>query len=442
MANGQWDDLLPEMSFDNLYLERYASKKKLIGKAPGNQLGLCVIIPSFNEPDLFQTLQSLASCDSPDTEVEIIVVINHSHNADRDIVYSSIRTFNETRQWAHTFSTKEIRYHIVYVPNMNPKHAGVGLARKIGMDEAVRRLESVGNSNGVIVCLDADSLVDKNYLIAIWEHFINNPNVPGCSIYFEHPHSGNLDKTIYEGIVAYELHLRCYVNGLRYAKSPHAFHTIGSSMAVKSIVYQKQGGMSKRKAGEDFYFLQKVMKVGGFNDLTKTKVIPSPRSSNRVPFGTGRAISDWLEKHSDINMTYDPQVYVELKALFDSIDSILESFYQPDAVDKKQYGEAMVGFLIQNQFKSVIENVLMNTSSLVKAKEKFNSWFDGFRIMKFAHYARDNFYPNVSVNVAAQWCLSNFYGQGIKQSSTKTLLKTIRNHDRRYDYRKVLEEGA
>ena len=186
--------MLPEMSFDNLYLERYASKKKLIGESPGNQLGLCVIIPSFNEPELFQTLQSLASCDSPDTEVEIIVVINHSHNADRDIVYSSIRTFNETRHWAHTFSTKEIRYHIVYVPNTNPKHAGVGLARKIGMDEAVRRLESVGNSNGVIVCLDADSLVDKNYLIAIWEHFINNPNVPGCSIYFEHPHSGNLDK--------------------------------------------------------------------------------------------------------------------------------------------------------------------------------------------------------------------------------------------------------
>ena len=434
--------MLPEMSFDNLYLERYASKKKLIGKSPGNQLGLCVIIPSFNEPELFQTLLSLASCDSPDTEVEIIVVINHSQNADRDIIENSLHTFNQARHWANTFSTKEIKYHIVYIPDMVSKHAGVGLARKIGMDEAVRRLESIGNPNGIIVCLDADSLVDKNYLVAVWKHFISNSNVPGCSIYFEHPQSGNLDKAIYEGIVAYELHLRCYINGLRYAKSPHAFHTIGSSMAVKSIVYQKQGGMNKRKAGEDFYFLQKVIKAGGFNDLMKTRVLPSPRPSNRVPFGTGRAISDWLEKHSDINMTYNPQVYVELKSLFDSIDSILGSFYQSKAVDKKQYGEAMDRFLIQNQFGSVIENVLINTSSLPKAKEKFNAWFDGFKIMKFAHYARDNFYPNVSVKAAAQWCLSNFYGQEMKQSDIKALLKTIRNHDRRYDYRKVLEEGA
>jgi len=434
--------LLPKMSSTNLYLERYASKKKLIGESPGNQLGLCVVIPSFNEPELFQTLQSLANCESPDTEVEIIVVINHSQNADQDIIYSSLCKFNQTRQWASTFSTKEIRYHIVYVPDMNPKHAGVGLARKIGMDEAVRRLESIGNPNGVIACLDADSLVEKNYLIAVWEHFIDNPNLPGCSIHFEHPHSGNLDKAIYEGIVAYELHLRCYINGLRYAKSPHAFHTIGSSMAVKSIVYQKQGGMNKRKAGEDFYFLQKIIKAGGFNDLTNTKVIPSPRPSNRVPFGTGRTISNWLENHCDINMTYNPQIYVELKSLFGSIDSNLGSIDHSKAVYKMQYGEALDLFLIQNQFVSVIENVLISTSSLSKAKEKFNSWFDGFRIMKFANFAKDNFYPNVSVNVAAQWCLSNFYNQEMKPSGTKSWLKTIRKYDRKYDYRKILDEGG
>jgi len=430
------------MSSHNLYLERYASQKKLIGKSPGNQLGLCVIIPSFNEPELFQTLESLASCDSPNTDVEIIVVINHSQNTDRDIIYSSLHTYNETVQWANTYSTKEIKYHIVYVPDMDPKHAGVGLARKIGMDEAVRRLETIGNPNGIIVCLDADSLVDKNYLTAVWEHFNYNPKVPGCSIYFEHPHSGNLDKAIYEGIVAYELHLRCYVNGLRYAKSPHAFHTIGSSMAVKSIIYQKQGGMNKRKAGEDFYFLQKIMKTGGYNDLTKTKVIPSPRPSTRVPFGTGKAISDWLEKNSDINMTYNPQIYVELKSLFNSIDSNLGSLDQSKSVYKMQYGEALDRFLIQNQFVSVIKNVLTSTSSLLKAKEKFNAWFDGFRMMKFANYAKDNFYPKVSVNVAAQWCLSNFYNQEMKPSGTKSWLKTIRKYDRKYDYLKVLEEGG
>jgi glycosyltransferase involved in cell wall biosynthesis len=430
------------MSLNNLYLERYASKKKLIHETPWGTLGLCVIIPCFNEAELLETLQSLAKCDSIGIGVEIIVVINHSLNADNDIVESSRLTFIESKQWGSTFSTSEIRFHIVYVSDLDPKHAGVGLARKIGMDEAVRRLESIGNPNGIIVCLDADSLVDKNYLTAVWKHFIANPNIPGCSIYFEHPYSGNFDKAIYEGIVAYELHLRCYINGLRYAKSPHAFHTIGSCMAVKSNVYQKQGGMNKRKAGEDFYFLQKIINTGGFNDLRNTRVIPSPRPSNRVPFGTGRAISDWLENQSKINMTYNPQIYIELKSLFDSIDLILGSFDQNSNVDKKQYGEAMDSFLIKNQFELVIANALMNTASLAKAKEKIYFWFNGFRILKFVHYARDNFYPNVSVVAATQWSLTNFYNHQVKQSDTKALLNTIRNQDRKYNYRKVLDESA
>ena len=407
-----------------------------------SKIYLSVVIPCFNEAELLETLQSLAKCDSIGIGVEIIVVINHSLNADNDIVESSRLTFIESKQWGSTFSTSEIRFHIVYVSDLDPKHAGVGLARKIGMDEAVRRLESIGNPNGIIVCLDADSLVDKNYLTAVWKHFIANPNIPGCSIYFEHPYSGNFDKAIYEGIVAYELHLRCYINGLRYAKSPHAFHTIGSCMAVKSNVYQKQGGMNKRKAGEDFYFLQKIINTGGFNDLRNTRVIPSPRPSNRVPFGTGRAISDWLENQSKINMTYNPQIYIELKSLFDSIDLILGSFDQNSNVDKKQYGEAMDSFLIKNQFELVIANALMNTASLAKAKEKIYFWFNGFRILKFVHYARDNFYPNVSVVAATQWSLTNFYNHQVKQSDTKALLNTIRNQDRKYNYRKVLDESA
>ncbi len=34
----------------------------------------------------------------------------------------------------------------------------------------------------------------------------------------------------------------------------HAYHTIGSSMAVRCSAYAKIGGMNRRKAGEDFIF--------------------------------------------------------------------------------------------------------------------------------------------------------------------------------------------
>src|SRR5213594_3575687 len=98
--------------------------------------------------------------------------------------------------------------------------------------------------------------------------------------------AGLLDPKVAEAIAAYELHLRYYVRALRYAGFPYAHHTIGSCMAVRADVYKKQGGMNKRQAGEDFYFLQKIIPLGHFTDLTETKVIPSSRPSDRVPFGT------------------------------------------------------------------------------------------------------------------------------------------------------------
>ena len=48
------------------------------------------------------------------------------------------------------------------------------LARKIAMDEAVRRFDQIGHTKGIIACFDADSLCDDNYLIELEEHFINH----------------------------------------------------------------------------------------------------------------------------------------------------------------------------------------------------------------------------------------------------------------------------
>ena len=61
-------------------------------------------------------------------------------------------------------------------------------------------------------------------------------------------------------------------------------------MAVRPEAYMKQGGMNRRKAGEDFYFLNKIMSLGGFGECAETTIYPSPRTSKRVPFGTGQAV--------------------------------------------------------------------------------------------------------------------------------------------------------
>jgi hypothetical protein len=61
--------------------------------------------------------------------------------------------------------------------------------------------------------------------------------------------------------------------------------------------------MNRRMAGEDFYFIQKLLPAGGFFNLNQTTVYPSPRSSARVPFGTGVTIQRLTEGKNETLLT-------------------------------------------------------------------------------------------------------------------------------------------
>ena len=66
-------------------------------------------------------------------------------------------------------------------------------------------------------------------------------------------------------------------------------------MAVRADIYAGQGGMNKRQ-GEDFrIFLHKIIPLGQFGEINNTRVIASPRPSARVPFGTGKAVREFLD---------------------------------------------------------------------------------------------------------------------------------------------------
>lgn len=339
------------------YFERFGFCERQIGDAPPRDLGIVVVVPCANEPDLADELESLRACERPDCAVEVLVVLNSSAAASEEVRAQNRVSAEQGQRYAH----------VICMPGLPPKHAGVGLARKIGMDEALRRLADVGNLwDGIIVNYDADCRCDANYLRAIEGHFAENPETPGCSIYFEHP-PGAAD--------LYELHLRYYVQALRHAGHPYAFHTIGSCMAVRAQVYMEQGGMNKRKAGEDFYFLQKVMALGNYMDLLTTRVVPSARESDRVPFGTGKAVGEQLRGKPAL--TYPFEAFLDLKAFFENVAN-------PPA--------RMREFLQAQDFETKLREIRENTASEQAFRERFFRWFNGFMAMKYIHFARDHYY--------------------------------------------------
>ncbi len=403
----------------NLYLDRYAFSTQYISDPPASNLHLIITIPCYNELHLLRTLKSLETCDRPSCAVEIIVLINESENDSAEIREQNIATETEAVQWANQHNCIGFKTHIIYANDLPHKHAGVGLARKMVMDEAVRRFESIEHKDGIIGCLDADAVCDSNYLVELYNHFNQHPKSPGCSIYFEHP----LDEENPKNIILYELFLRYYVNGLRYAGFPYSFQTVGSSMAVRSWAYQKQGGMNRKKAGEDFYFLHRIIPLGNYTELNKTRVIPSPRDSDRVPFGTGQSMIDAKNGKKTLQQVYNPKIFEDLKIFLSQIDSLLL---------KDKIGElpdSIKQFLNQMGFPREILRLRKQSSTPEIFRKHFFQWFDGFMVLKFVHFSRDFFHQQVELNSALNWLSDIIDVKDLEENSEKALL-ALRRHDR------------
>ena len=291
------------------YISRYGSPHPLIKSARPCKAGIIVAIPSKNESGLLDVLKSVVNCIEPDCAVEIIALLNSASDSDGSVKEFHSQQYVACRRWAAESTPEWLNIHILRQDDLPPSTAGVGLARKIIMDEAVRRFSDASDSEQIILSLDADTLVSPDYLVEVWNSFKKKEDYDAANIYFEHPISGTeFESNIYQAIIDYELHLRYYRQGLKYTGHPFHHHCVGSALAVRNRSYQKFGGMNTRKAGEDFYFFQKIVMNGKVFDITSTCVYPSPRISDRVVFGTGRAVSDILSSESQQKFTYHPSM--------------------------------------------------------------------------------------------------------------------------------------
>jgi len=263
------------------------------------------------------------------------------------------------------------------------------------------------NDHKIIVSLDADCIVEDNYLFEVY-NFFSTKNFSAAVVDFEHIIPD--DEQMKRGMLSYEIFLRHYVAGLIYAKSPFALHTVGSTIICTDEAYVKIGGMNTRKAAEDFYFLQKLAKQYSIGRIISTKVKPSARVSSRVPFGTGRSMKDFLFHKKDI-LVYDPEVYVILKKWLKIFNSNLSKSPYVILEKAKKIHPELYNFLNARGFKSNWQKILENTKSSNQLEYQRKNWFDAFETLKLLHHLRDNSYPMIDIvmgteklfNVSGHW---------------------------------------
>jgi len=382
-------------------VEQYLKRRQFypfgIAEEASSQLGVVVVIPCFDEPDIGPVLESLAACDAPDCDVEILVIVNAPLDTDSDVLKRNNAAARRVRDHATGGMPGWMRCHAIERNALPIAQAGVGLARKLGMDEAAGRIATTSDCSGVIACLDADCSVAPNYLVRLHDFFAGHRGCSGVSLYYEHPGLFDADDSIHRAMIEYELHLRYYVAGQRIAGFPYAFHTVGSAQACSAEAYVAQGGMNLRQGGEDFYFAQKLIAAGGFCALNDTTVYPGVRSSSRVPFGTGPAIQRALEAGIELE-TFAPQTFRDLAVFCTDLAEAT-----PLTLAKFMVGlpGPLRHFLVGQDFAHRLDEISSNVASDASFRRRVLRWFNAFRFLKFAQFASRGEYPRVPVTKAA-----------------------------------------
>lgn len=385
-----------------------------------------VVIPVYlEELYLNDTLESLKKAATVVfSTIEVVLVFNYAQNATSSVKERQERLYNDIGAKKTEYSSF-FKLSLIKAFDLPDKHAGAGLARKIGMDYAAMAFINAQDDSGPIVSLDADCRIDVNYFAELLKVF--DEGSKGCVIYFEHPNDG-LEPGHSEAIMQYELHLRYYLQALRWTGFPYAFHTVGSCFAVSADHYVRAGGMPRKQAGEDFYFLQKLIPMGKFFELTSTTVYPSPRTSNRVPFGTGPSIASLLDANNEY-CSYNLQAFVDLKAFF----SYKEKLYRIAEDDYDELLNELSGpvrsFLLNSGFFTELAMLYKNCSLIDVFNKRFFELFNAFKVVKYLNYVHEHFFAKVAVfDLAVEFLELN--GEVEFYDDTQELLNHFRNMEK------------
>ena len=406
---------------------------------------LALVIPACAEyPDILDTFDSIErsikraygeSGRTPNAEgCTVICIVNNRANSSGEIKENN-----------HTLIKAAVQRGITVLDACSKGYElsekeGVGTARRIGMDYALK------NGAEVIACMDADTLVSSEYVCALHDFRLQCADallcgkLPPAGAITGFTHQKAPDSDIQKAIDSYEFFIKEHGARLFKTKTPFYPYALGPSIVCSAWGYAASGGMPKLLSGEDFYFLQSLIKLNIQHNTAPAKdgvphfvfpelnctVHPQARLSQRTLFGTGQKLGALVEASALVEanvlvggsgkglsahvggqaaeaaafsgrggriqkeaLLYPDFVYERIKdfiALFyaasdkaDKVETFLSDckFALPDVYD----------FLERERFPSVWEKMcLQNRKERIGLERAFHIWFDGLKILRLIHF--------------------------------------------------------
>lgn len=346
----------------------------------------CLVVPAFQESyeDLINVWQHLP------ISTLIILVIN-APQEDRKTLALAARIHANYQSKQHSANLVLLQaeglHDILLVDRyaeyrLIPTRQGVGLARKIGADLALALIASGVVSEARISSTDADTALPLDYFSRVMA-----PAEAALIYPFTHLASEDLA----QASLLYEVSMLYYAAGLQWSGSRYGFPSIGSIIAISPLHYAQVRGFPKRNAGEDFYLLNKLAKVGTITCLEAPSLKIKARLSKRVPFGTGPGLRKIMALDNPIAeySFYNPQIFVLLQQFLAGFQQLWTA--DPSAI----YTGAVAEFCDALEFNSLVTKRKKDIKSEDVFLKFLDDWFDGFRTLKFVHHLRQH-YPSVS----------------------------------------------
>lgn len=377
------------------YISHYAeSEVTLLRGFPKHVYDHCIVIPCFRETPGF--IERLLTGPQQDKNVLVIVVVNQNRTQPEPLNAALLEFFsffnliwhNKHLQLRRSMNAA-IDWLVVdrcHPPLLLPNKQGVGLARKIGCDVAIAlAAEGIINTQWLHTT-DADAHLPPDYLN------LPQPSYSAAVYAFGHIQADANDRE-WQATQLYEKALRYYISGLRWAGSPYCQQPIGSLLAFTIKAYCEARGFPKRSAGEDFYLLNKLSKLGPVYE-SQAVVRLEARASDRVPFGTGPKVTAIarLEDPAAEFCYYSPMIFVELKAWLDAIPSVWQALQaqSPALTDLSFEAQAALNAAGIEKLWPHLRKQARNAQA---CERSIHTWFDAFQTLKFIRRLEAQAYP-------------------------------------------------
>jgi hypothetical protein len=427
------------------YLEKYAEPEARLARQLEQAYGAALVVPAYAEDvsllaDLEPALNAAA------TRVLLIVVVNATEDAEPATHAANQRLLDALRSRSLLQQTLTSppgctaaaslgrlgNYDLLVIDRAAPgrwlpSDQGVGLARRIGMDIGLALYAQGRLGSAWLGCTDGDARLPSDYFAqnaATAPRGVGGTRRVALTLPFFHVAGGQAD--VDQATAIYELSLRYYTLGLASAGSAYAYESLGSSIVTLAEAYAEVRGFPRRQAGEDFYLLDKLAKVGTVHRPEREPILLRSRASSRVPFGTGARVAEIVAEGGGLT-TYHPRVFELLglthKALTRAVTSQREDAVTIElsrSLDAGSVGAVASALEELQTFEALREMFSASPAPAVRVR-RLLTWFDALRTLRFIHLveARAGLarLPVMDALASAPFC--EFWQPGMSENSVR-----------------------